>query len=170
MAKLVIMTRSSKIMSWKLSRQRKTIDEISDATNTVPSTLWPYLNKKFKDEADILWGKRIAEDAYERQGNDTCEIPACWSTGAESHHMISKASHIHLRYNRKNGMRLCANHHHFDPIISAEFSVSSAFNLTEVLKEIDPVRWKWFMEHKDDKAYQQIDFEAEFWKLADLGV
>ncbi len=165
MAKLVIMTRSSKIISWKMARLRKTIDEISDKTDTVPSTLWPYLNTKFKDEAIILWGKRIAEDAYERQGNDTCEIPDCWSAGVESHHMISKASHPHLRYKRKNGMRLCANHHHFDPIISAEFSVSSAFNLAEALKEIDPVRWKWFMKHKKDKAYQEIDNEAEYWKL-----
>ena len=161
MAKLVIMTRSSKIMSWKLARQRKTIDEISDETNTTCSTLRPYLNKKFKEEATKLWAVRVKNNA-----NNICEIPGCGKTNCEAHHLISKGSHPHLRYVLENGMCLCNNHHYFDPMMSGHFSTASAVNLVDKLWGISPSRWHWFHGNKAAKAYQQIDFEEEYWKLA----
>ena len=171
MAKANKMTRSSKIISWKMARQRKTIDEISDETNITISTLRPYLKKKFKEEATKLWAARVKNNA-----NNICEIPNCGKTNCEAHHLISKGSHPHLRYVLENGICVCNNHHYFDPIVSGHFSTSSAVNLIEVLfvldkdRCFDTDRYIWFHCHKDDKAYQQIDFEEEYWKLAELGV
>lgn len=165
MAKANKMTRSSKIISWKMARRKNTIDEISDATNTTISTLRPFLRKKFKEEATKLWAVRIKEKA----GN-ICELPCCGKVNCEAHHIISKGSHPQFRYEEKNGMCLCNDHHYFNPIVSGHFSTSSAFNLIALLKTVNHEKWAWFMEHRAAKAYQQIDFEEEYWKLADLGV
>ncbi len=166
MAKLVIMTRSSKIMSWKMAKQRKTIDEISDETNTTCSTLRPYLRKKFKEEATKLWALQVKADA-----GGICEIGNCYKTNCEAHHLISKGSHPHLRYKKENGVCLCNNHHYFDPIISGHFSTASAVNLVAALRFLDCAkgkqsRWKWFELNRYAKAHQPIDFEEEYWKLA----
>ncbi len=162
MAKANKMSRSAKIKSWKLARTLTAIDEISDETDTTVTTVRAYLRKRFKEEATKLWAVRIKNNA-----NNICEIPGCGATNCEAHHLISKGSHPHLRYVLENSMCLCNNHHYFDPMMSGHFSTSSTINLVEALHEIDYGRWVWFNKHRYDKAYQQIDFEEEYWKLAE---
>lgn len=164
MAKANKMSRSAKIMTWKIAKARKTysIDYISGETDTTITTVRAYLRKRFKEEADKLWSLQIKEEA-----GGVCRIAGCFKENCESHHLISKGSHPHLRYKKQNGLCVCNNHHYFDPIISGHFSTSSALNLVDMLQTIDPEKWRWLQEHKRDKAYVQIDFEQEYWKLAE---
>lgn len=167
MAKANKMSRSAKIMSWRSAKSDKhyPIDCISDETDTTITTVRAYLRKRFKEEATKLWSVQVKEDA-----GGVCEIPGCGQINCEAHHLISKGSHLHLRYEKKNGMCLCNNHHYFDPMVSGHFSTASAVNLIDVLRTICSTRWEWFQEHKRDKAYQQIDFEEEYWKLIEKGL
>ncbi len=161
MAKKTKLSRGAKTIAWRMAKEKATVDEISDKIDVVCSMIWPYLIQRFRDVAIDLWAKSIKEEA-----NGLCEI--CGKPGTEAHHLITKGSHSQLALEKMNGLYVCGNHHMFDREIAGHGSTHVCENLIEWLEENKFLQWNWYIEHKHDKAYQDIDFEVEYWKLKEL--
>ena len=158
MAKKTKLLRGSKTIAWRMAKDKATIDQISDKIQVIPSMIWPYLARRFREAAIDIWSVQVREEA-----DGKCVI--CGKTNVNAHHLISKASHPHLALEKNNGLCLCEDHHLFNREIAGHGSTHVCDNLTDWLFDHKRPQWRWYQEHKHDKSYRDIDFEAEYWRL-----
>ena len=162
MAKSTKLNRSQKIMIWRLTQKKLTAPEISDKVGAARTRVAQYMHKKFKEEADLLWAEKIREHGW-------CEV--CETSGVENkynlqaHHLLKKSIRPHLRYDLMNGLCICADHHEFNIQISPHSGQVAIDNFTEWLEDYRGEQYEYFKKHKIDKAYQDFDYETEYWKL-----
>jgi len=64
-----------------------------------------------------------------------------------------------------DGLCICGNHHTFDIGICPHGGLVAVDNFKKWLEKYRPKQYKYFKKHKSDKAYQDMDYETEFWKL-----
>jgi len=65
---------------------------------------------RLRDIADALWSRAIRDD-----WNNKCAV--CGSGKCEAHHLLPR-QHERTRYDMRNGIALCSQHHKYDPDIS----------------------------------------------------
>ena len=162
MAKSTKLNRSQKIMIWRLTQKKLTVPEISDKVGAARTRVAQYMHKKFKEEADKLWAEKIRE-------HGRCEV--CETFGVENkynlqaHHLLKKSIRPHLRYDVMNGLCVCGDHHTFNILLCPHGGIVAVGNFIEWLRKYWPSKYTYYVEHKNDKAYQDFDYETEYWKL-----
>jgi len=62
--------------------------------------------QNLKKQCHILWREIVFKKAKGK-----CEYPFCDQKATQPHHIKTKGAYPHLRYDEKNGMALCYNHH-----------------------------------------------------------
>ena len=102
---------------------------------------------RLKDIADTLWSKAVKDD--------WCNRCAVCGTGSElnAHHLISR-QHQATRYDLRNGICLCANHHQWNADISPH---KNAEGFRQWMETHHPLRRQWWSEMIATYAYRQFD-------------
>lgn len=91
---------------------------------------------RLRDMADQLWSRAVRSD-----WNNCCAI--CGSSACEAHHLIPR-QHEEMRYDLRNGIALCVQHHKFDPAYSPH---QNAAGWMEWLTDTHPVIADWIIDN-----------------------
>lgn len=97
---------------------------------------------RLREMADRLWSVSVRSD-----WNWKCAV--CEFKGCEAHHLIPR-QHEATRYDLRNGIALCANHHQFCPHLSPH---QNAAGWMAWLSQGQPVRYEWYVETIKDAIH-----------------
>ncbi len=112
------------------------------------STMW------WRKKCDKLWSLIIRQVGR-------CEICGK-TTGLVAHHLISKGANMKFRHDMSNGVCLCRYHHTMGREISAHGANDATTRFMEWLERERPGQWEWFVESRDNKSFEKMDYEAAY--------
>jgi len=143
--------------AWKMLRDGKNYKEIGDAINRTTTAVKVFSANKYRKEADLLWSLEI-------RSVGCCEV--CGSRNAlNAHHILEKSVWTHLRHDLSNGICLCAHCHTFSPKLSPHTNLPAVEAFMDWLETNRSGIWLWYLEKKEDKIRQDIDYEQAYNEL-----
>ncbi len=156
-------SKSSKLKSqksrkaWQMLLAGDDYKTIGDAVGYTSTAIKQFARKKFRDESEKLWAAEIKKGGK-------CEI-SLRDYDLHAHHLLEKSVWPHLSRDLMNGLSLNADYHEFNVEISPHTNLVANVEFLAWLRQYRSDKYLWYMEHKDDRKYIDIDFEAEYWKL-----
>ena len=158
-------SKSSKLKShkagkaWRMAQGGENYKDIAEAVGHTVTAVKAYVVRKYKDESMILWANEI-------KAVGRCEIESCGRTeDLQAHHILEKSTWLHLSRDLANGVCLCGNHHIFDDKICPHGTLPAIEAFLKWLKHLRPGQFSWYLEHKSDRTYQEINWEQAYNEL-----
>ena len=146
--------------AWRMLQAGDSYDLISEAVGHTMTAIKLFARKKFKDESEKLWAAEVKKDGK-------CEISGR-DYDLHAHHLLEKSVWPHLSRDLMNGVSLNSDYHEFNVEISPHSTLTANMEFLEWLSRYRPEKFAWYIKHKDDRKYIDIDFEQEYWKLKEL--
>ena len=160
--------KSSKLKShtsrraWEMIRRGIDYKTIGEELGYTSTAIKLFARKKYKNESEKLWANEIKKVGE-------CEIPDCHVTdNLEALHLLEKYVWTHLARDLTNGACLCSGHHKFNVEISPHTNLPAKEAFLNWLKVFRNGVWLWYEEHKDDKKYQELDYEQIYYELKEI--
>jgi len=133
--------------------------EIAKAVDYPTASVNIYLNNRFMEEADKLWSLSIREPAKNR-----CAI--CGDSPCDAHHILEKSTWLRWRYDKRNGVCICQDHHRYNRDICPHFTGTAVFNWWEWLRVYRENQYDWWKDAQYDKRPPVESYEEAYRRLA----
>lgn len=145
--------------AWRMVRDGQDYKTIGQVLGYTSTAIKAYAMRKYRQESTKLWADEIKMVGQ-------CEIYGCTRTDdLNAHHLLEKSHWTHLRYDLSNGVCLCSGHHTMDRDICPHGSLPAIEAFLEWLRTKRSGQYVWYMEHKLDHRYQDIDIEQIYNEL-----
>ena len=149
------------VKAWKMAIKGYDYGTISKEIGFTSTSVNLYLKARFKKEASEIWSEII-------RSVGVCEVCGKTCIKLNAHHILEKSKWTHLRFDLNNGVCLCEDHHTMNPILSPHNNVVSSDNFLTWMRKNKNKKYQYYLDHKDDQLFQEIDYETEYYRLKDV--